>query len=144
MFFLLETPLETIDFREKLANPQAGAYACFEGWVRNHNEGQEVCFLEYEAYGPLAASQAQVIMTEAQEKYDILEIQCAHRVGRLQIGEMAVYVGVSAAHRDPAFKACRYIIDEIKHRLPIWKKEHYADGDSGWVHCQACAQERVP
>jgi molybdopterin synthase catalytic subunit len=139
MFALLESPLEEIDFRQKLTNPQSGAYASFEGWVRDHNEGKQVRFLEYEAYSQLAESQARSIMVEAREKFEILEIQCVHRVGRLAIGEMAVYVGVSAAHRDAAFKACRYLIDQIKYRLPIWKKEHYIDGDSGWVNCEACS-----
>ena len=64
---------------------------------------------------------------------------CAHRVGALAIGDLAVWVGVSSAHRDAAFQASRFIIDEIKHRLPIWKKEYYVDGDSGWVNCEACA-----
>ena len=140
MFALLDSPLEAIDFKKSLANPQSGAYVCFEGWVRDHNEGKAVLFLEYEAYGKLAETQADAILTEARDKFKLQEIQCAHRVGKLQIGDMAVYVGVSAAHRDNAFKACRYIIDEIKHRLPIWKKEHYTDGDSGWVNCEACAR----
>ena len=64
---------------------------------------------------------------------------CEHRLGDLAIGEVAVWVGVSAPHRDEAFRACRYIIDEVKHRLPIWKKEHYVNGDSGWVNCERCA-----
>ena len=63
-----------------------------------------------------------------------------HRIGDLALGEMAVWVGVSAPHRSEAFAACRYIIDEVKHRVPIWKKEHYVDGDSGWVNCERCAQ----
>ena len=66
-------------------------------------------------------------------------IHWAHRVGALAIGDLAVWVGVSAAHRGAAFDACRYIIDEVKHRVPIWKKEHYVNGDSGWVNCEACA-----
>jgi len=139
MFALLDSPLETIDFRQKLTNSQSGAYASFEGWVRDHNEGKQVRFLEYEAYSQLAVSQAQSITLEAREKFEILEIQCVHRVGRLEIGAMAVYVGVSAAHRDAAFKACRYVIDQIKYRLPIWKKEHYTNGNSGWVNCDACS-----
>jgi molybdopterin synthase catalytic subunit len=64
---------------------------------------------------------------------------CVHRVGDLRVGELAVWVGVSAPHRDEAFRACRYIIDEVKHRVPIWKKEHYVNGDSGWVNCERCA-----
>ena len=64
-----------------------------------------------------------------------------HRVGDLQLGDVAVWVGVSSPHRDEAFKACRFIIDEVKHRVPIWKKEHYANGDSGWVNCERCAAD---
>jgi molybdopterin synthase catalytic subunit len=64
-----------------------------------------------------------------------------HRSGLLEIGECAVWVGVSSAHRDEAFNACRYIIDQVKSRLPIWKKEHYANGDSGWVNCERCANQ---
>jgi molybdopterin synthase catalytic subunit len=66
---------------------------------------------------------------------------CIHRVGSLDLGDMAVWVGVSSAHRAEAFDACRYIIDEVKHRLPIWKKEHYRSGNSGWVNCERCAVE---
>ena len=78
-------------------------------------------------------------MAEAAERFPIENASCIHRVGELDIGDLAVWVGVSAGHRDEAFKACRYIIDEIKHRVPVWKKEHYEGGDSGWVNCEACA-----
>jgi molybdopterin synthase catalytic subunit len=64
---------------------------------------------------------------------------CIHRVGRLALTDLAVWVGVSATHRGEAFDACRFIIDAVKHRVPIWKKEHYRNGDSGWVNCEACA-----
>ena len=79
------------------------------------------------------------IDAEARARFGLERACCAHRVGQLQIGELAVWVGVSAAHRGEAFDACRYIIDQVKHRLPIWKKEYYADGDSGWVNCERCA-----
>ena len=72
------------------------------------------------------------------EKQSLLEANCSHRSGLLDIGDCAVWVGVCSQHRDEAFKACRFIIDEIKVRLPIWKKEHYLDGDSGWVNCERC------
>ena len=76
-----------------------------------------------------------VAVGDARERFDVLAIHAEHRVGALAIGDCAVWVGVSAAHRGAAFDACRYVIDEIKARVPIWKKEHYADGDSGWVNC---------
>ena len=79
------------------------------------------------------------IIAEAIARFGVAHAACVHRVGALAVGELAVWVGVSAAHRDEAFRACRYIIDEVKHRLPIWKKEHYLNGDSGWVNCERCA-----
>ena len=106
----------------------------FEGWVRDHNEGRQVLRLGYQAYAPLAQSEAARILAEAREKFAIIDAHCVHRVGTLEIGELAVWVGVSAAHRDAAFAACRYVIDEVKKRVPIWKNEHYADGESGWLH----------
>ena len=77
------------------------------------------------------------------QRFPYLEARCVHRIGLLEIGECAVWVGVAAKHRDEAFMACRYIIDEIKHRLPIWKKEHYVNGDSGWVNCERCASHGI-
>ncbi|HEX4619540.1 MAG TPA: molybdenum cofactor biosynthesis protein MoaE, partial [Steroidobacteraceae bacterium] len=103
------------------------------------NEGQRVRRLEYEAYETLAVREAERIVAEALSRFGVRHAACAHRVGELAVGELAVWVGVSAPHRDEAFRACRYIIDEIKHRLPIWKKEHYLNGDSGWVNCERCA-----
>jgi len=95
--------------------------------------------LDYEAFAPLAGREGQRILVEACERFGVERACCAHRVGALTIGELAVWVGVSAGHRGEAFAACRYIIDEVKHRVPIWKKEHYRDGDSGWVNCERCA-----
>jgi adenylyltransferase/sulfurtransferase len=125
--------------RKQLLDPTAGGYASFEGWVRNHNEGLAVRHLEYEAFEPLAIKEGERIISEAIKRFGIEHAACVHRIGDLAIGEMAVWVGVSARHRAEAFQACRYIIDEVKHRVPIWKKEHYENGDSGWVNCERCA-----
>ena len=119
----------------KLENDRAGAYAAFQGWVRNHNEGRAVESLEYEAYGPIAVSEGERVLAEALQRFNLLKVAAVHRVGHLEIGDCAVWVGVSAAHRGDAFDGCRYVIDELKSRLPIWKKEHYAGGDSGWINC---------
>ncbi len=108
--------------------------------MRNENEGHEVLRLEYEGYEPVAVAEGEKILAEAAEKFPYLHAHCVHRTGMLEIGDCAVWVGVASAHRDEAFKACRYIIDELKHRLPIWKKEHYTNGDSGWVNCERCAE----
>ena len=127
------------ELRKQLQDPAAGGYASFEGWVRNHNEGLPVRHLEYEAFEPLAIKEGERIVAEAIKRFGIEHAACVHRIGDLAIGEMAVWVGVSARHRAEAFAACRYIIDEVKHRVPIWKKEHYENGDSGWVNCERCA-----
>ncbi len=125
--------------RISLGDISCGGFASFEGWVRNHNEGREVRRLEYEAYENLGLKEGGRIIEEALEKFDIEHAACVHRLGAIELGGLAVWVGVSAHHRDAAFRACRYIIDEVKHRVPIWKKEHYLNGDSGWVNCEACA-----
>ena len=133
-------PIDTARGRAALADPQCGGYATFEGWVRNHNEGRAVRGLEYEAYPALAEREGERIVAEAIARFGVEHAACVHRIGRLDLTDMAVWVGVSARHRAEAFAACRYIIDEVKHRVPIWKKEHYVDGDSGWVNCERCAQ----
>jgi sulfur-carrier protein adenylyltransferase/sulfurtransferase len=132
-------PLDPAALAQTLRDPACGGYASFEGWVRNHNEGLEVNRLEYEAFEPLALKEAERIMAEAVQRFGIEHAACVHRVGNLAIGDLAVWVGASARHRHEAFLACRYIIDEVKHRVPIWKKEHYVNGDSGWVNCERCA-----
>lgn len=138
-FRFSHTPIDTASLREALTNPESGGYTSFEGWVRNHNEGHKVRRLEYEAFEPLAVKEGERIVAEAIKRFGIERAACVHRVGDLGIGDMAVWVGASARHRDEAFRACRYIIDEVKHRVPIWKKEHYENGDSGWVNCERCA-----
>ena len=126
-------------WRDELQGAACGGFVTFEGWVRNRNDGQDVTLLEYQAYERLALKEGERIMAEALERFPFEAAACVHRVGALEIGDLAVWVAVSSVHRDEAFKACRYIIDEVKHRVPIWKKEHYVNGDSGWVNCEACA-----
>ena len=138
-FSFSQAPLTPDTYRAALADPAAGGYAAFEGWVRNHNEGQTVMRLEYEAFEALANTEGERIVAEAIARFGVTRAACVHRVGALAIGDLAVWVGVSSRHRAEAFAACRYIIDEVKHRLPIWKKEHYVNGDSGWVNCERCA-----
>ncbi|HEU4780447.1 MAG TPA: ThiF family adenylyltransferase [Steroidobacteraceae bacterium] len=133
------TALDTAALQRELRDVTCGGFAAFEGWVRNHNEGLEVTRLEYEAYAELAEKEGARIVDEAIARFDVTRAACVHRTGSLALSDVAVWVGVSAAHRDEAFRACRYIIDEVKHRVPIWKKEHYVNGDSGWVNCERCA-----
>jgi molybdopterin synthase catalytic subunit len=133
-FFISETALDPAGLARELAHAGAGACVTFEGWVRDRNEGRAVQRLDYQAYASLAQAEGERILAEAAERFEIITARCAHRTGSLAIGELAVWVGVSAGHRDAAFAACRFVIDEVKKRVPIWKNEHYADGESGWLH----------
>ncbi len=139
-FRFFTSPLRTSALRAELSDPACGGFAAFEGWVRDHNEGRRVRRLEYEAFEPLAIKEGERIIAEAIARFAVERAACVHRIGMLEIGDEAVWVGVAARHRDEAFRACRYIIDEVKHRVPIWKKEHYENGDSGWVNCERCAE----
>ena len=134
---VIDTPFDVASMRADLLDARVGAYAAFEGWVRDHNEGRVVHGLHYEAYAALAEEEGRRVLEEALAKFDVIDAACVHRTGDLAIGELAVWVGVTAAHRDAAFAACRYVIDEVKARVPIWKRERYADGDAGWLHPSA-------
>lgn len=138
-FRFATAPIDTAAGRRELLDVAAGGYVSFEGWVRDFNEGQEVLRLEYEAFEALALTEGDRIVAEAMVRFPVKHALCIHRVGALELSDMAVWVGVSAVHRGEAFDACRYIIDEVKHRVPIWKKEHYRSGNSGWVNCEQCA-----
>lgn len=140
--FLISPDAIDVDaVRRAMSDPNCGAYAQFEGWVRNVNEGRDVERLEYEVYEPLAEREGMRIIEEAVREFGLTRAVCVHRSGLLELGDCAVIVAVTAPHRDEAFRGCRYIIDEVKARLPIWKKEHYADGEREWVNCQHCAAE---
>lgn len=133
MFKLSENPLDLDALRSSMSNPKSGACVTFEGWVRNHNEGRPVLRLEYEAYQALALKVGNRILSQAVELFPIEDASCVHRIGRLEIGQAAVWVGVTAAHRGDAFLACRYIIDEIKLQVPIWKRELYSESEAEWI-----------
>ena len=133
-FRLADVPFNAAALRERLLDHRAGAFAAFEGWVRDHNEGRRVAGLRYEAYAALAEREGEAILADALRQFAIVDAACVHRIGDLALGEQAVWVGVAAAHRDAAFSACRWIIDEVKARVPIWKHERYVQGDAGWLH----------
>lgn len=139
MFTLTPHPLDPVALRQAVLDPACGGFCSFEGWVRNHHQGRAVDHLEYEAFAPLAEREGRRILEEAKERFELVHAVASHRLGTIEIGGLAVIVCVSSHHRDAAFTACRYIIDEIKHRVPIWKKEYFADGTSGWVRCDHCA-----
>ena len=136
MFKLTDCPIDVDKITEQLTQLGAGAVITFEGRVRDHNEGRAVEMLDYECYPELVETEAKKILDEAVERFDILKVICTHRVGKLKVSDLALFIGVSAAHRGPAYAASRFIVDEIKKRLPIWKKEGYTDGDTQWVDCR--------
>jgi molybdopterin/thiamine biosynthesis adenylyltransferase/molybdopterin synthase catalytic subunit len=136
MFSISNIALDRNELTRKLSETKAGAIVAFEGWVRNHNEGRPVSSLEYQVYHELAVKEGQRILAEAREKFNIHDVMAIHREGHLALGEIAIWIGATASHRDDAFKACRFVIDEIKHRLPVWKKEHYLDREPEWVFCR--------
>lgn len=113
----------------------AGAVVTFDGRVRDHNDGRGVRKLAYSAYPALALSEGASIIAEAITKFALNAAACCHRLGDLALGDVAVRVWAAAAHRAEAFAGCRYILDEVKARVPIWKKETYVDGQSEWVMC---------
>ena len=133
-FALRPQPLDTTALRQRLLDPGAGACASFEGWVRNHHQGRPVTGLRYQAYADLAEREGEAILAEALTRFDLTAAACVHRTGDLAIGDIAIWIGVTAPHRGPAFDACRWILDEVKTRVPIWKHEHYADGEAAWLH----------
>jgi molybdopterin synthase catalytic subunit len=134
MFSLSSIPLDPSALRGAMTDVRAGGFVTFEGWVRVHNEGRTVVRLEYEAFTPLAEKEGGRILEETRRNFSVFDIRCVHRIGPLELGELAVWVGVSAQHRSAAFDACRFVIDEVKSRVPIWKKEYYADGETGWIN----------
>src|SRR5450432_552191 len=136
MFRLSVDPLDPAVLRRGLAAPGAGACVTFEGWVRDHSDGRPVTALEYEVFAALAEREGARVVAEALAKFPVVAAVCVHRTGRLEVGGLAVWVGVAAAHRGAAFDACRFLIDETKARVPVWKKEHFADGGPAeWVNC---------
>lgn len=134
MFELSDQPIHQERYRAALIQPEGGAFVEFVGTVRNVNHGRTVTALEYESAGTLAQKEFAKIEAEAHSAFSILRLSCVHRSGRVLPGEPTVWIGVTARHRDAAFSACRFAIDELKKRLPIWKKEYYSDGESDWIN----------
>lgn len=132
-FSIATQPIDIPSLVAFLENPAAGAVVIFDGRVRNHNAGQVVSELEYQAYPVLANATGQRILEEEAARFGLLAVQAVHRTGPLAIGDAAVWVGVASAHRAAAFDGARAIMERLKYELPVWKKETYADGRSEWV-----------
>ncbi len=117
----------------EVASPSCGATSLFLGTVRDVNDGRAVTGIDYAAYGAMAAIELERIVSEASARFDAPAIVAEHRVGEVAVGGVSVGIAVAHAHRASACDAARYVIEEIKKRLPVWKREHYADGTSEWV-----------
>ena len=131
-FRLVDGPIDVSAVAAEVADDRAGALATFQGTVRNQSRGREVIALEYEAYSGMAERVMAEIAEEVRAKYDLCEVAVSHRLGRVEIGETSVVVAVSSPHRQDALGACKDVIDELKERVPLWKKELYEGGEE-WI-----------
>jgi MoaE-MoaD fusion protein len=131
-FRLVDGPLDLDEVIADVADEHAGAIATFQGTVRRRSRGRQVIALEYEAYEGMAESVMAQIAEGVKERYELCEVAIAHRVGRCGVGEVSVAIAVSAPHRHDALSACRDVIDELKERVPLWKKELYEGGEE-WI-----------
>jgi molybdopterin synthase catalytic subunit len=129
-----DAPIAVEDVRALAADASAGAVVTFSGDVRDHDHGRSVARLEYEGH-PTAAAVIADVAREVAERHDVIAIAVSHRIGPLQIGDSALVAAVSAAHRGEAFRACADLVDEVKHRLPVWKHQVFTDGSDEWVNC---------
>lgn len=131
---LRATPLSVDEVLSALRRPEAGGIALFVGVVRDHAGDKRVVRLDYEAHDTLALRELQAVLHDVGQRHPDARLAVVHRVGQLEIGELAVVVGASAPHRAEAFVACREAIEQLKQRVPIWKKEWSADGSADWVN----------
>lgn len=136
MFRVTDKPINLQELVDCVTDPEAGAVATFIGTTRNNNEGRKVIALDYEAYPEMAEKELTRLGEEARTKWQICRMAIVHRVGPVQITEPSVVIAVSAAHREAAFAACRFAIEEIKKTVPIWKKEVY-EGGAIWIGTQS-------
>jgi molybdopterin synthase catalytic subunit len=130
---LVDRALDAPALIRSVSHAGAGAVVTFIGTVRDEHLGRRVVALDYAAYAPMAERELQAIAEEASRRWAAARVAVAHRVGALALGESSVAIAVSHPHRGPAFDACRWVLETIKRRVPIWKREHYADGTIAWV-----------
>ena len=142
MAFLTDRPIELGALVALVQSDERGGIACFVGRVRNHHGGRAVSHLEYEAYRPMVEAECARIVGETETRWPV-SAALQHRIGHLEIGDTAVAIAVAAAHRDEAFAACRHLIEEVKRRVPIWKRETYTDGSQTWVDPTRAVQPAV-
>jgi molybdopterin synthase catalytic subunit len=135
MFRVVRAPIDLQELVRYVTDPSAGAIATFIGTTRNNNEGRKVIALDYDAYPEMAEKELKRIGEDAKKKWRIERMAIVHRIGPVEITEASVMIAVSAAHRDDAFQACRFAIEEIKKTVPIWKKEVFEGGEV-WIGTQ--------
>lgn len=140
MFTITDSRISSEELIEKVTHPNAGAIVSFIGTVREMTKGKKTLFLEYQAYRPMAEKMLRQIGDEIQEKWPEAVTAITHRVGKLDISDIAVVIAVSTPHRNDAYEASRYAIERIKELVPIWKKEQWEDGES-WIGDQ---KEKTP
>ncbi|HEY0351867.1 MAG TPA: molybdenum cofactor biosynthesis protein MoaE [Gemmatimonadales bacterium] len=141
MAYLTANPIDLGPLLDSVQSPARGGIASFLGTVRDHHGGRAVLRLDYSAYVPMAEGEIGRIVAEAESRWDV-GVAVQHRLGQLEIGDIAVAIAVASGHRDEAFVACRYVIEELKQRVPIWKKEYFADGTVGWVEARVAQEAR--
>lgn len=135
MLSIVETAIDVNALLQAVGTPESGASSLFLGTVRNHNKGKGVLYLEYECYVPMALKELEQIVAEAQTRWQLHQIGIVHRVGRLEIGEVAVAIAVSSVHRKESIEALHFTIDTLKQTVPIWKKEYWEDGSMWLENC---------
>jgi molybdopterin synthase catalytic subunit len=136
-------PIDLAALRNRLAHPADGAAVIFEGVVRDNTRGRRTLYLDYEAYENMALSEMERLAQASLEQFRIRDVALAHRLGRLEIGETSVAIGVASTHRADAFEACRWLIDSLKKTVPIWKKEYFEDG-AVWADGEPFPEEIRP
>ncbi len=134
MIELTHEPIDAATLLERAQSPEAGAVVLFLGVARRMTRGRETVELTYDAYEEMAAKELDRLEAEARERWPLVECFIVHRLGLVPLGESSVAVAVACPHRREAFEAAEWLIDTLKERVPIWKQEHWSDGDSEWVH----------
>lgn len=130
---VVSAPINLLNLLERVRSDADGAVLLFCGVVRNHDRGRAVVGLTYESYQEMAVEKLRKICEEVSSQFEVGDIAVTHRVGELGIGEASVGIAVAAPHRDAAYKASREVIERLKREVPIWKREHYADGADEWL-----------
>jgi molybdopterin synthase catalytic subunit len=141
---LAREPIDVASLSSEVSAAGRGAISIFLGTVRNSNEGREVDGIDYSAYETMALAEMNRIASEAADRFPGVAVALEHRIGTLRVGDVSVAIACAHAHRRPALDANRYVIEELKRRVPIWKREHYLDGTSEWVDASPHPAEAAP